>query len=61
MENSVLWQEHFLKLSELGNMHNFVKNSAPSALCEQPLFDIWLLIQTAELFITPYSQLVDAN
>ena len=42
-------------------MHNFVKNSALSALCEQPLFDIWLLIQTAELFITPYSQLVDAN
>ena len=25
------------------------------------LFDIWLLIQTAELFITPNSQLVDAN
>ena len=35
MENAVLLQEHFLKLSELGNMHNFVKNSAPFAWCEQ--------------------------
>ena len=28
-------RKNFLQLSELGNMHNFEKHSAPFALCEQ--------------------------